>query len=101
MNADGTIASHAPQKSFSKAARQIVLADVPMSLDNVLPLQVPEYLAILIIGLALSVTLMGIAAGYIARLLHRHRCIAYARFLVIVYVALEMIYRGTREIWPS
>ena len=102
INGDGTIASHAPQKSFAKAAGQIVVADVSMSLDNVLAVAgaARENFAILIIGLALSVALMGIAASYIARLLHRHRWIAYAGLLVIVYVALEMIYRGTREIWP-
>jgi predicted tellurium resistance membrane protein TerC len=58
-----------------------------------------DHLAILIIGFALSIALIGSAAGYIAPLLHRHRRIAYAGSLVIVYVALEVIYRGTRKIW--
>ena len=43
---------------------------------------------------------MGIAASYIARLLHRHRWIAYAGLLLILYVAVEMIYRGIDEVWP-
>ena len=59
-----------------------------------------EHLTVLIIGLGLSVALMGIAASYIARLLHRHRWIAYAGLLIILYVAVEMIYRGMGEVWP-
>jgi predicted tellurium resistance membrane protein TerC len=59
-----------------------------------------EHFTVLIIGLGLSVALMGIAANYIARLLHRHRWIAYAGLLLILYVAVEMIYRGIDEVWP-
>ena len=55
---------------------------------------------VLIIGLGLSVALMGVAAGYIARLLHGHRWIAYAGLLVILYVAVDMIWRGTRDVLP-
>lgn len=102
INADGTIARHAPRKSFAQAATQIVLADVSMSLDNVLAVAgaAREHLAVLIIGLGLSVMLMGVAATYIARLLHSHRWIAYAGLLMILYVAIEMIYRGMDEVWP-
>jgi YjbE family integral membrane protein len=102
INVDGTIARHGRRKSFAQAAGQIVLADVSMSLDNVLAVAgaAREHLHVLIIGLGLSVALMGIAASYIARLLHSHRWIAYAGLLVILYVALEMIYRGTGEVWP-
>lgn len=102
INADGTIASHAPRKSFTQAASQIIVADVSMSLDNVLAVAgaAREHFAVLIIGLSLSVALMGIAAGYIARLLHRHRWIAYAGLLVILYVAVDMIWRGMSEVWP-
>lgn len=80
INAGGTIASRGPQKSFAQAASQIVVADVSMSLDNVLAVAgaAREYPAILIIGLALSVGLTGVAAGYIAGLLRRHQWIAYA-----------------------
>jgi predicted tellurium resistance membrane protein TerC len=75
INDDGSIVSRAPRKSFAQAESQIVVADVSMSLDNVLAVAgaAREHPAILIVGLALSVGLMGIAAGYIARLLHRHR----------------------------
>jgi YjbE family integral membrane protein len=102
INADGTIAKNAPRKSFGQAAGQIVVADVSMSLDNVLAVAgaAREHLTVLVIGLGLSVALMGFAAVYIARLLHDHRWIAYAGLLVILYVAVEMIYRGIREIWP-
>ena len=102
INADGTIARHAPRKSFAQAASQIVVADVSMSLDNVLAVAgaAREHLAVLIIGLGLSVALMGVAASYIARLLHSHRWVAYAGLLMILYVALEMIYRGMSEVWP-
>jgi len=102
INADGTIASHAPQKSFAQAASQIVVADVSMSLDNVLAVAgaARDHLTVLVIGLGLSVALMGIAANYIARVLHAHRWIAYAGLLIILYVAVEMIYRGVGEVWP-
>jgi YjbE family integral membrane protein len=102
INADGTIAKHAPHKTFNQAAAQIVLADVSMSLDNVLAVAgaAREHMTILIVGLTLSVALMGVAASYIARLLHSHRWIAYAGLLMILYVAVEMMYRGFEEVRP-
>ena len=102
INADGTIAGRAQQKSFAQAASQIVVADVSMSLDNVLAVAgaAREHLTVLIIGLGLSIALMGLAAHYIARLLHSHRWIAYLGLLMILYVALEMVYRGMGEVWP-
>jgi YjbE family integral membrane protein len=102
INADGTIARRAPRKSFAQAASQIVVADVSMSLDNVLAVAgaARDHLTVLIIGLGLSVALMGVAASYIARLLHSHRWVAYAGLLIIFYVAVEMIYRGMGEVWP-
>jgi YjbE family integral membrane protein len=102
INADGTIAKNARKKSFGQAAGQIVVADVSMSLDNVLAVAgaARDHFAVLIIGLGLSVALMGFAAVYIARLLHNHRWIAYVGLLVILYVAVDMIYRGIGEVWP-
>ncbi|WFU23686.1 YjbE family putative metal transport protein [Bradyrhizobium sp. CB1717] len=102
VNDDRTISDRAPRKSFAQAASQIIVADVSMSLDNVLAVAgaAREHLTVLIIGLSLSVALMGIAAGYIARLLHRHRWIAYAGLLVILYVAVDMIWRGMSEVLP-
>jgi predicted tellurium resistance membrane protein TerC len=51
-------------------------------------------------GLLLSIALMGLAASFIARLLHRHRWIAYIGLLIILYVALDMVWRGWMEVWP-
>jgi YjbE family integral membrane protein len=102
VNANGTLTERAPRKSFTQAASQIVVADVSMSLDNVLAVAgaAREHLTVLIIGLGLSVALMGVAATYIAGLLHSYQWIAYAGVLMILYVAAEMIYRGISEVWP-
>jgi YjbE family integral membrane protein len=102
INADGSIAKHAPRKTFAEAAWQIVIADVSMSLDNVLAVAgaARDHPYVLIFGLGLSIALMGVAASLIARLLQNHRWIAYVGLAVILYVALEMIYRGAYEIWP-
>ena len=102
LNADGMIAGHTPRKTLGQASWQIIVADVSMSLDNVLAVAgaAREHPVVLIFGLALSVALMGIAAGLMARLLERHRWIAYLGLLVILYVALKMIYRGALEVWP-
>jgi YjbE family integral membrane protein len=102
LNEDGSAAGGAPQKTFAQAAWQIVVADVSMSLDNVLAVAgaAREHPAVLIFGLILSIALMGIAASFIARLLHRHRWIAYVGLAVIIYVAVEMIYRGVFEVLP-
>lgn len=102
INANGTIAAHIPRKTFVQAAGQIIVADVSMSLDNVLAVAgaAREHPVVLIFGLALSIGLMGVAASFIARLLQNHRWIAYAGLAVILYVALEMIYRGAHELRP-
>jgi YjbE family integral membrane protein len=100
LNADGTIAGGVPRKTFAQAATQIVIADVSMSLDNVLAVAgaAKDHPYILIIGLAFSVVLMGVAATLIARLLDKHRWIAWLGLLVILYVAASMIYEGTHQI---
>ena len=102
INANGTIAAHVPCKTFVQAAGQIIVADVSMSLDNVLAVAgaAREHPVVLIFGLALSIGLMGVAASFIARLLQNHRWIAYVGLAVILYVALEMIYRGAHELRP-
>lgn len=102
LNADGTVGAGAPRKTFSQAAWQIVIADVSMSLDNVLAVAgaAREHPTVLVIGLILSIGLMGLAASFIARLLHKHRWIAYVGLAIILYVALEMIWRGGLEAWP-
>ena len=100
LNADGTPAG--TRKTLGQAIWQITLADVSMSLDNVLAVAgaARDHPTILIFGLALSIALMGLAASFIARLLQNHRWIAYVGLVIIVYVSLDMIYRGSREVWP-
>lgn len=92
----------APRKTFAQAAWQIVVADVSMSLDNVLAVAgaAREHPSVLVIGLVLSIALMGLAANFIAGLLNRHRWIAYVGLAIIVYVAGDMIWRGTHEVAP-
>jgi YjbE family integral membrane protein len=98
----GAAVARVPRKSFAAAAWQIVVADVSMSLDNVLAVAgaARAHPYVLIFGLALSVALMGLAASFIARLLQKHRWIAYIGLAVILYVALEMIWRGALELRP-
>ena len=76
--------------------------DVSMSLDNVLAVAgaAKDHPSVLVIGLILSIALMGLAATFIARLLNRHRWIAYIGLLIIVYVAVKMIYEGWHEVQP-
>jgi YjbE family integral membrane protein len=90
------------QKTLGQAVWQITLADVSMSLDNVLAVAgaAREHPIILIFGLGLSIALMGFAANFIARLLEKHRWIAYVGLLIILYVAFDMCYRGALEVWP-
>jgi YjbE family integral membrane protein len=91
-----------PRKSFAQAAWQIVVADVSMSLDNVLAVAgaAREHPAALVFGLGLSIVLMGFAASFIARLLNRHRWVAYVGLAIILYVAIDMIWRGFLEVQP-
>lgn len=103
IDADGTIAGAAPRKTLRQAVWQIVLADVSMSLDNVLAVAgaAREHPVILVFGLALSVVLMGAAAVVIASLLQKHRWIAYVGLVIILYVALSMIHEGAVEVYGA
>ena len=85
-----------PAKSFAAAAWAVAIADVSMSLDNVLAVAgaAREHPGILIVGLVFAVALMGLAAKFIARYIERYRWIAYLGLAVILYVALKMIYDG-------
>lgn len=102
LNHDGGIAKGAPRKSFAQAAWQIVVADVSMSLDNVLAVAgaAKEHPGVLVFGLALSIALMGFAASFIAGLLQKHRWIAFVGFAIILYVALRMMYEGAFQVMP-
>ncbi len=97
----GAHAAAPGQKTFFSAVTQVAIADVSMSLDNVLAVAgaAREHPYIMAFGLLLSIALMAIAAGYIARLIERHRWIAYVGLVIILWVALEMIYKGGRDVW--
>jgi YjbE family integral membrane protein len=96
------VSTHRTGKTFAQAASHILVADVSMSLDNVLAVAgaAREHPFILVFGLLLSIALMGTAADLIGRLLQRHRWIAYVGLAIVVYVAGEMIYRGVHELAP-
>lgn len=85
-----------PAKSFAAAAWAVALADVSMSLDNVLAVAgaAREHPWVLIVGLVLSVALMGIAANFIARYIERYRWIGWVGLVVILWVAGNMIHDG-------
>jgi YjbE family integral membrane protein len=87
-------------KTLRQAMMQIILADVSMSLDNVLAVAgaAQDRFWILTAGLGLSVGLMGLAAGLIARLLERYRWIAWIGLVIVLYVALNMIWHGGHEV---
>jgi YjbE family integral membrane protein len=86
--------------SFRAAVTQIIVADLSMSLDNVLAVAgaAKNNLIILVIGLALSIVLMAVAANFIAKLLVRHAWISWLGLAIVLYVALEMIWRGFFEV---
>jgi YjbE family integral membrane protein len=86
--------------SFGAAVTQIVIADVSMSLDNVLAVAgaAKGEPVILAIGLGIAIVLMALAANAIANMLARYGWIAWIGWLVILYVALEMIFIGSREV---
>ena len=92
----------APAQSFASAAGGDALADVSMSLDNVLAVAgaAKDHPWVLVFGLILSVLLMGAAANVIARYIDRYRWIAWIGLLVILWVALKMIYEGAGHVAP-
>jgi len=91
-----------PAKSFASAAWGVALADVSMSLDNVLAVAgaAREHPWVLVFGLILSVLLMGLAANFIARYIDRYRWIAWVGLFVILWVASKMIYEGAGHVAP-
>ncbi len=91
-----------PAKSFLSAAWSVAAADVSMSLDNVLAVAgaAREHPGIMVIGLVLSVALMGIAANIIAKYIERYRWIAWVGLVIILYVAGKMIYEGWHDMQP-
>jgi YjbE family integral membrane protein len=90
-------------KTFLRAAIQVTLADLSMSLDNVLAVAAAarEHPAVLFIGLALSVTFMGLAANLVAKLVQRYHWIAWGGLVMILYVACKMIWEGAHQFGPT
>ena len=100
ISGDGKIAAGAPTKTFKAAVLQIIIADVSMSLDNVLAVAgaAKDHLQVMIFGLILSIALMGLAANFVAKLLAKYHWIGYLGLAIIFYVALKMIYHGGDEV---
>ncbi len=97
---EGHHGAAAMPKTLGQAMVQIILADISMSLDNVLAVAgaAGESLWVLVVGLTISVALMGLAAGLIARLLERYRWIAWIGLVIVLYIALKMIWEGGHEV---
>jgi YjbE family integral membrane protein len=97
---DGGGALAIKPKMFRQAIFQIILADVSMSLDNVLAVAgaAKENMHALIFGLILSVLLMGLASSFVAKLLNRYKWIGWIGLAIIVYVALDMVWQGGNEL---
>ena len=90
-------------KTLRSAVTAIIIADVTMSLDNVLAVAGAAHDApgMLVFGLVLSILLMAFAANWVASLLERHKWLAYAGLAVVAYVALEMIWRGSHQVMAA
>jgi YjbE family integral membrane protein len=99
-DAEGDAASKFKEMSFFAAVTQITIADVSMSLDNVLAVAgaAKGNTIILIIGLAIAIVLMAVAANYIAKLLATYPWISWIGLAIIVYVALQMCWTGTLDV---
>jgi YjbE family integral membrane protein len=96
----GAAVSTAKPKTFASAFTQILIADISMSLDNVLAVAgaAREHPPVLIAGLLISIILMGVAATWIAKLLHKYRWIGYVGLIIVLYVALHMMWEGHRTV---
>ncbi len=93
-------ASRSAPASFRGALLRIMLADLSMSLDNVLAVAgaARQDIAALVAGLVFSVLLMGAAASTVATLIERHRWIAWVGLLIVLYVALRMVWDGSADV---
>ncbi len=101
---DGTVLHDAPPaaKTFLGAVWAVAVADLSMSLDNVLAVAgaAQHHIEVLVIGLVLSVALMGVAANYVARLIERFHWIGWIGLALVLYVAIEMIIGGGQDVVP-
>lgn len=97
-HADGLVTG--PQKTLRQAIWLIVVADVSMSLDNVLAIAgaAHEHLTILIIGLLMSIILMAVAANWLAKMIEKYRWIGYVGLAILIFVSLRMVYDGAHQL---
>lgn len=98
---DAVPVDHSGPSMLRRAIVRIVLADLSMSLDNVLAVAgaAQQHLWVMVAGLVISVVLMGAAASLVARLLERYRWIAWVGLLIVTVVAVELVVKGGREVW--
>ncbi len=103
LRRSGVAHTVAKPKSLRAAMLQIVLADLSMSLDNVLAVAgaADGHVWVLVVGLAVSVVLMGVASSLIARVIERQRWIAWVGLLIVLYIALKLIWQGGWEVWGA
>ncbi|WP_130731686.1 YjbE family putative metal transport protein [Komagataeibacter xylinus] len=102
MRGDGHAETDTPAPgSLRNAIIRIIVADLSMSLDNVLAVAgaAGEHMGVLVSGLVISVVLMAVAASLIARLLERYKWISWVGLLVVLAVAIELIVKGGGEVW--
>jgi len=97
------VAATAAPKTMRAAMIQIMLADISMSLDNVLAVAgaAREHPWVLVLGLAISVVLMGAAASLVARLLDRYRWLAWIGLAIVLYISLKMLWEGGHEVFEA
>jgi YjbE family integral membrane protein len=100
---DPALAARPGAKTFRSAVVQVALADISMSLDNVLAVAgaAREHPYVMVFGLVLSIALMAVAAGYIARLIDRHPWLAYIGLVIILWVAGKMIWEGGWDVMEA
>jgi YjbE family integral membrane protein len=100
VNPDETVSADRQAQNFRSALTKIVVADVSMSLDNVLAVAgaARDHMWVLVTGLVISVALTGLASSFIARMLGRFRWLSYLGLLMIAYVAVRMIWDGAQEV---
>ncbi|MBF0293728.1 MAG: TerC family protein [Magnetococcales bacterium] len=87
-------------KTVTAAVWQVAMADLSMSLDNVLAVAgaAKDHPYIMVIGLGLAIVMMAFAANYIAKMIHKFRWVAWIGLAIITYVAIDMIYRGYLQV---
>jgi YjbE family integral membrane protein len=95
--------SGTPPKTFREAVTQIIVADIAMSLDNVLAVAgaAREHIWVLIFGLTFSMFLMALASTWLANFLQRYRWLAYVGLLIVLYVSIDMMWKGGHDIINS